>query len=146
MIEHFKKIFVDTSPIIYLLDKKSPFCSKMEKIFDFVLNQTSADVVTSSITCTEYLVYPYRTNNLKAEKAFWKFLDECQIDIRNIDITTATKAAEIRAEYPHFKTPDALQLAAAVINGCDLFLTNDKQLKNFKEISCVTVEEWNFDR
>lgn len=144
MIENFKKIFVDTSPIIYLLDKKSPFCSKAEKIFDFILNKNSATVITSSITCTEYLVYPYRTNNLKAEKAFWKFLDECKIDIRNIDITTAIKAAEIRAEYPYFKTPDALQLATAIINGCDLFLTNDKQLKNFKEISCVTIEEWSF--
>ena len=100
--------------------------------------------MTSSITCTEYLVYPYRTKNLKAEKSFWKFLDECQIDICNIDITTAIKAAEIRAEYPHFKTPDALQLAAASINDCDLFLTNDKQLKNFKEITCSTVEEWSF--
>jgi len=108
MTENFKKIFVDTSPIIYLLDKNSPFCSK-------------------------------------AEKAFWKFLDGCQIDICNIEITTAIKAAEIRAEYPYFKTPDALQLATASLNGCDLFLTNDKQLKNFKEFSCVTVEEWSID-
>ena len=144
MIENFKKIFVDTSPIIYLLDEKSPFCSKAGKIFDLILNKFSADIITSSITCTEYLVYPYRTNNLKAEKAFWKFLDECRFYICNIDIKTAIKAAEIRAEYQYFKTPDALQLAAAIINGCDLFLTNDKQLKNFKEISCVTVEEWSF--
>lgn len=100
MTENFKKIFVDTSPIIYLLDKSSPFCAKTEKIFDLIFNKSSAAVMTSSITCTEYLVYPYRTNNLKAEKVFWKFLDKCQIDICNIDIKTAVKAAEIRAEYP----------------------------------------------
>lgn len=145
MTGNFKKIFVDTSPIIYLLDKSSPFCSKTKKIFDLIFNKSSAAVITSSITCTEYLVYPYRTKNLKAENAFLKFLNECQIDICNIDITTAIKAAKIRAEYPHFKTPDALQLAAAIINDCDLFLTNDKQLKNFKEITCATVEEWSFE-
>ena len=48
----------------------------------------------------------------------------------------------IRAEYGYFKAMDALQLASACIHGCDLFLTNDKQLKQFKEIPCVTVEEW----
>ena len=47
-----------------------------------------------------------------------------------------------RAEYKDFKTMDALQLASACIQGCDLFLTNDKQLKQFKEINCITVEEW----
>ena len=44
--------------------------------------------------------------------------------------------------YKDFKTMDALQLASACIQGCDLFLTNDKQLKQFKEINCITVEEW----
>lgn len=36
---------------------------------------------------------------------------------------------------------DALQLAAASLAGCDLFLTNDKQLKQFGEIKCITVGE-----
>ena len=40
-----------------------------------------------------------------------------------------------------FKTMDALQLSTACISGCDLFLTNDKQLKQFKEITCITVDE-----
>ena len=36
---------------------------------------------------------------------------------------------------------DAIQLATACIMGCDLFLTNDKQLKQFKEIKCIVVDE-----
>lgn len=54
----------------------------------------------------------------------------------------AKKASRIRAEYKDFKIMDALQLASACIQKCDLFLTNDKQLKQFEEINCVTVEEW----
>lgn len=50
-------------------------------------------------------------------------------------------AAQIRAEYNGFKAMDALQLTAAVIMGCDFFLTNDKQLRQFKEIECRTVDE-----
>ena len=37
---------------------------------------------------------------------------------------------------------DSLQLAVAVCTGCDTFLTNDKQLRQFREINCVTVEDW----
>ncbi len=36
---------------------------------------------------------------------------------------------------------DALQLAAACLSKCDLFLTNDKQLRRFKAIKCITVDE-----
>lgn len=36
---------------------------------------------------------------------------------------------------------DALQIATACLSGCDILLTNDKQLKQFKEIKCITVEE-----
>ena len=53
----------------------------------------------------------------------------------------ALNAADIRAEYG-FKTMDSLQLAVACMEGCQVFLTNDKQLRRFGEISCVTVEEW----
>lgn len=53
----------------------------------------------------------------------------------------AKKAAKIRAEYKMFKSMDALQLVAATLTGCDLFLTNDKQLKQFADIRCITVDE-----
>ena len=37
---------------------------------------------------------------------------------------------------------DALQLASAITNNCDLFLTNDRQLRQIEEIKCVMLEEW----
>lgn len=42
-----------------------------------------------------------------------------------------TKAIELSATIPKkYKTMDSLQLAVAVLHDCDLFLTNDKQLKH----------------
>jgi len=61
--------------------------------------------------------------------------------VKNIDGRIAEKAAKIKAEYNFFKTMDALQLATACIMGCDLFPTSDKQLKQFKDIKCVIVDE-----
>jgi predicted nucleic acid-binding protein len=37
------------------------------------------------------------------------------------------RATDIRARYG-FRTPDAIHLAAAVVSGCDVFLTNDYRL------------------
>lgn len=61
--------------------------------------------------------------------------------ILKINQEIAKKAAKIRAEYKSFKGMGALQLAAACLADCDLFLTNDKQLKQFKEFSCITVDD-----
>lgn len=37
---------------------------------------------------------------------------------------------------------DALQLATAWVTGCDWFLTNDMQLRQFREIKCITLDEF----
>lgn len=137
----YKKVFLDTTPIIYFLDEDVNYGKKVEKIFSEIL-ETSKTIITSAITCTEYLIYPYRTGNTEKINVFFEFLMDCDISIYAIDIETAKKAAQIRAEYRDFKTMDCLQLATACIQGCDLFLTNDKQLRQFKEMKCVIVDEF----
>ena len=72
---------------------------------------------------------------------FEKLLNTLGVSVTEINIDIAKKAAKIRAEYKMFKSMDALQLAAATLTGCDLFLTNDKQLKQFADIRCITVDE-----
>ncbi len=133
-----KKIFLDTSPIIYYLQCSEPYYSNIKK---FWKNYVRCNYVTSAITITEYLTYPYQQNDMKIVNNFYSFLDDMEIEVENIDKRIAEKAAKIRAEYKFFKTMDSLQLATACISKCDLFFTNDKQLRQFKEIKCITVGE-----
>ena len=100
-------------------------------------------MVTSTVTCTEYLTYPYRTGNTEKIDVFFEFLTDCNVQIQPIDINTAKKAAQIRARYKDFKTMDCLQLATACLKQCDLFLTNDKQLRQFDEVKCMVVDDFN---
>ncbi|MDE7267873.1 MAG: PIN domain-containing protein [Lachnospiraceae bacterium] len=72
----------------------------------------------------------------------FEFLADCNIRIYPIEISIAKKAAQIRAEYKDFKTMDCLQLATACQQKCDLFLTNDKQLRQFNELKCMTIEDF----
>ncbi len=137
MIE-FKKIFLNTSPVVYYLEHNELYYLNMKK---FWREYEEWDYVTSAITVTEYLTYPYQQNNLQLINAFYAFVNGMNIEIKSIDRAIADKAAQIRAEYKGFKSMDALQLATACLSGCDLFLTNDKQLRQFKEIKCITVDD-----
>ena len=48
---------------------------------------------------------------------------------------------DIRGKYKGFKAMDALQISSAIASRCDMFFTNDKQLRQEKEIPCMTMED-----
>ena len=139
----FKKVFVDTAPFIYFIEKDSNNPQYYEKVKAFFKYGYDSDkrFVSSVITMEEYFVFPYRTKAYSLIDMFNRLVATTDMEIVEINQEIAKKAAQIRAEYKGFKAMDALQLATACLFGCDLFLTNDKQLKQFKEIKCITVEE-----
>ena len=139
----FKKVFIYTAPFIYFIEKNEDnpqYYNKVKKFFDDAY-YNDVDFVSSVITVEEYLVFPYKIHSQEYVDLFEKLIKTLEMDVVIIDEKTAKKAAEIRAEYKSFKAMDALQLAVASLSDCDLFLTNDKQLRQFKEIKCITVEE-----
>lgn len=140
MIE-FNKVYLDTAPIIYFLDNDLNFGKKVLAIFEEILN-CEKRLVTSVLACEEYLVMPYKVNNVEKINAFFEFIADCNIPLYNVDVNVAKKAAKIKADYKDFKTLDALHLACACVHECDLFLTNDKQLRQFREMKCITIEQW----
>lgn len=139
MIE-FKRIYIDTAPYIYYLEKNPQYSDKVMKFFMESYN-TGKEFVTSTITLEEYAIVPYREKNKKLLDDFDKLLEDTGTNILDITKPIAKKAAEIRAYYSKFKAMDALQLAAAVISGCNEFLTNDKQLRQFMEIKVITIDD-----
>lgn len=139
MIE-FKRIFIDTSPYIYYLEKNPQYSDKVKKFFMESYN-SGKEFVTSTITVEEYAIVPYRENNKKLLHDFDMLLEDTGTVLLDITKPIAKKAAEIRANYSQFKAMDALQLAAAVISGCNVFLTNDKQLRQCTEIKVMTMND-----
>lgn len=137
----YKKVFLDTTPLIYFLDADENFGDKTKQIFEEILSG-SGTMISSVITVEEYSVFPYKTGNKEKLKAFHDFVNECGVSLLPISEHIADRAAQIRAKYSAFKGMDSLQLAAAIESGCDLFLTNDKQLKQFDEVNVITIEDW----
>ena len=135
----YNKVFLDTAPLIYFLDNDVNFGQKAKSVFEEILSNGKT-IVSSAITCHEYLVFPYRTHNQEKIDVFFEFTGSCGIELIPISAKIAETAAKIRAEYKDFKAMDSLQLAVSVETGCDIFLTNDKQLKQFNGIKCITLE------
>ena len=52
----------------------------------------------------------------------------------------AARAAHLRAIY-NLRTPDALQVAAALDANCDAFLTNDRGLKRVEELKILFLDD-----
>jgi len=139
----YNKVFVDTAPFIYYIEGSISNPDYSERAKNFFKNsyENGTKLVTSVITIEEYEVFPYKAKKQEFIDLFESLIRIVGIQVINIDKVIAEKAAHIRAEYSSFKSMDSLQLATACISKCDLFLTNDKQLRQFKEIKCITIDE-----
>lgn len=123
-----KKIFIDTNVFIYLVNKTPEYYEKIKNMLESEYNASSL-FYTSTITKAEFLVKPLTENNRRAIICFNEILKDLQFDINNIDSSIATEAAYIRSKYKKTKLADSLQLASAIVNGCNYFMTNDKGLE-----------------
>lgn len=133
-----KKVFFDTNPIIYRLEDEAAFGKKVKKLMEIY---AECYFTTSTVTVTEYLTGPFRNNDAEKESDFKNMISDFKFEVIPIDWNIAEEAARIRGKYNSFKTMDALQLAAAKLSGCDLFVSNDLQLKQYEDVKVMIVDE-----
>ena len=136
----FKRVFVDTAPIIYFLENSSLYMKAMGNFF-VKCKKEHIQIVTSTLTIEEYLVSPYSSGKMEYVDNFKKFIEYMNIEVVDIDSVITEQGAKIRGKYKSFKAMDALQIATAIIKKCDMFFTNDKQLRQEKELPCMTMED-----
>jgi predicted nucleic acid-binding protein len=96
-----------------------------------------SEFYTSTITDVEYLVKPLENNDLDQIEKYRDYLKKLEFVKCFISEQIAERAAKIRAKYTDIKLADALQIAASLDCNCDVFLTNDKQLKQITEVDVV---------
>ncbi|MDA3956130.1 PIN domain-containing protein [Oceanispirochaeta sp.] len=132
------KVFIDTAPLIYLIEGSTEFADRVEVQLSQWIN---ADMILTSSTLTllELLVIPHKQKNNRLVQKYRALMqDLLSVPMVELNQTIAVSAAEIRGTYG-FKTPDSIQLATALHSGSDIFYTNDLRLSKFKEITILTV-------
>lgn len=132
------RLFLDTAPVIYFVERNPQFVDLVDPIFD----RLEADItaVVSGITLSECLVGAIRLGLVDLEQAFIDVLQQDEVVFVEINAAIAREAARIRVRY-NLQLPDALQVAAAIIAGCEAFLTNDTALKRVTELRVLVVGE-----
>jgi predicted nucleic acid-binding protein len=123
------RLFLDTAPVIYMVEQVAPFWPAVQGR----LATPGLIAVASELTRMECLVKPLRDGNAVLLREFEQFFTDTAAEWTPFTRALFDRAAAIRAQFK-FKTPDAIQLAAAVESACDVFLTNDRRLAAFTGI------------
>jgi len=118
---------VDTAIFIYFIEEQPQFLPLIEPLFKAV-DEGRQEIITSALTLLEVLVVPYRSGNRLLADRYEALLTRSR-GVRVVDLTRELLrgAAQLRA-VTSVKTPDAIQLVAALTAGCTTFLTNDRRL------------------
>ena len=118
---------VDTALFIYFIEEHPRFLRLIEPLFA-AADEGKRELVTSALTLLEVLVVPFRAGNLALAERYENLLTRSS-GIRIVDLTRdqLRTAAQLRAATA-VRTPDALQLAAAITSRCTSFITNDRRL------------------
>ncbi len=126
-ISGHQNLMLDTNAIIYFLDGTPSFVDLLIPLFE-LLEQSRLKACLSVITEAELLVKPYREKNSAAIEAVNFFLDEFP-NLKIIPVTReiSRQAAKIRSELD-IRLPDAIILATALNNQCDIMVGNDLTL------------------
>ncbi len=133
-------LFLDTAPIIYLVEKNPDYLDRIKDIFQRV-DAGQLSVVTSPVTLAECLVYPFRLGlNQLCQDFIDVVVNGAGTTFISIEQQIGETAAKLRAKY-NLKLPDSLQLAAALTANCDAFLTNDSQLKRVTELQVLVLDD-----
>lgn len=136
-----KTVFLDTAPFIYFIEKHSRYHDLIKPVI-YLIDAQESQGVTSTITLLEVLVHPLRDGNKKlADQYKAILLSSNGLMTYEVSHEISERAALLRAKHG-LRTPDAIQLATALILKADCFLTNDPALKKVKELKVVVLDDY----
>ncbi len=134
-----QKIALDTMVFIYAFEEHPTYLPIIRPFFRAV-EKGEVEAVTSTLTLAECLVQPYRKKDM-ALAARYRVLFRNFPNLSVIPVTDdiAERTALLRANY-RLKTPDAIQLASALVSGSRSFLTNDEALGPVEGIQILVLD------
>jgi predicted nucleic acid-binding protein len=132
---------VDTAVIIYLLEEHPKFLPVILPLFREA-DAGKRTLITSALTLLEVLVVPYRAGNRSLAERYEALLTRGR-GVRLVDISheQLRGSAQLRAATG-VKTPDALQIVAAISTGCKSFVTNDRRLPAIPGLRIVELSSY----
>jgi uncharacterized protein len=122
-------LFLDTNIVIYAVE--NPVVLGPKANTRLTVARTAGDMfMISDLVRMEALVGPLKQGNALLQQDYSQFFNSRGMKVVGITAAVCDQAARIRAAF-NFQSMDALQLAAAVEHGANVFLTADARLNSF---------------
>lgn len=133
-----KTVGLDTAPLIYFIEENPTYIETVRLFFE-AMDKGNFLVVTSTVTLLEVLVHPLRSNNTELAAEYRDILLNSKLTILEVSSAIAEQAAQLRAAH-NIRTPDAIQISAAIEAGATHFLTNDIRLPDIPSIQILSLD------
>jgi predicted nucleic acid-binding protein len=141
ILKNHPVIGVDTSLFIYHLEDHPRYAPLTEIVFS-ALEKGANKGVTSYLTLMEILVKPKAEGLLQAARDYEYYLTTFpNLTFYEMGLEVAKKASDLRAT-DRIKTPDAIQIATALLYGATAFLTNDRIFERIKGIDVLILDKF----
>ncbi len=121
-------VCLDTNCVIYLVENNPVWGPK---VVARLAKATAAGdtIAVCDLARSECLVGPLKNGDAALLANYQRFFAGPAVQMLPLTPVVCEHAAEVRvASALRFELPDALHLAAAIVHGCGLFLTNDTKL------------------
>jgi predicted nucleic acid-binding protein len=133
-------IFLDSAPVIYYVERNPTYIPVVSPIFERI-DRGAVTAITSPVTLAECLVWPLRNANHRLERDFVELITfGANTRLVPLGGSVGRRAAQLRARY-NITLTDALQVATAIETNCDVFLTNDLDLRRVTELQILVLDE-----
>ncbi|HEX4955031.1 MAG TPA: PIN domain-containing protein [Thermoanaerobaculia bacterium] len=134
-------VAIDSAAFIYFIEEHPAYLPVVEPLFEAV-DSGSIAAVTSSLTLLETLVVPLRAGNHALAQRYEALLTGSRnLTLVPLDLAQLRSAAQLRA-VTRLKTPDAIQLAAALSESCKTMVTNDSRYPPLPGLRILQVESY----
>lgn len=118
---------LDTVGFIYWIEENRDYTRILAPLFH-AAESGDLEIISSALTLLEVLVVPYRAGRLALAQRYEALLTRSRgVRLIEIDRDQLRSAAQLRALH-RVRTPDSLQLAAALTARSPVFISNDRSL------------------
>lgn len=131
---------LDSSAFIYYIEDDPRFAPLLDPLF--ARAGRDLKIITSALTLLEVLVVPIRRGQSQVADRYERLLTRSSgITLVGITHDQLRAAAGLRATLS-LKTPDALQVVAALSTSCKAFITNDRRLARVPGLRMIQLSDY----
>ncbi len=133
---------LDTAVFIYFIEEHPRFLPVLDPVFA-AIDKGHLPAIASSLTLLEVLVVPYRAGNIPLAERYERVLTRSRgLRLVEVDRSQLRASAQLRALHASLRTPDAIQVSAALSGGCSALLTNDRDLPAMPGLQILQLEDF----